>query len=129
MLPNLYIDHLVYRVPDLIATDKFYSAIFGEPTFRNEDALMYQAGDTMLFFTTSPRNPSDPYDKEQPGLNHVAFGVREPSHLREIQDHLNNSSVTHSSIRIDSHGKKEYIWLDDLNGFRVEFYCRPATST
>jgi catechol-2,3-dioxygenase len=127
MLPSLYIDHLVYRVPNLAATDKFYSAIFGEPTFRSEDALAYQAGDTMLFFTTSPRNPSNPYDKELPGLNHVAFGVHQPAHLRQIEDHLNSAAVKHSGIGIDSHGKKEYIWFDDPNGFRLEFYCRPIS--
>jgi catechol-2,3-dioxygenase len=126
MLPNLYIDHLVYRVSDLAATDRFYTAIFGEPAFRTDDAVAYQAGETMLFFTTTPRNPATVHDKEQPGLNHLAFGVHEPAHLRQIQDHLNDAAIKHSGIGIDSHGKKEYIWLDDPNGFRVEFYCRPS---
>jgi len=78
-------------------------------------------------FTTTPRKPSAPYDKELPGLNHVAFGVHEPAHLRQIEDHLNSAAVKHSGIGIDSHGKKEYIWFDDPNGFRLEFYCRPTS--
>jgi catechol-2,3-dioxygenase len=125
MLPNLYIDHLVYRVHNLATTETFYRAIFGDPLFQNQDAVMYQAGDTKLFFTTSPRSDSEPYDKEQPGLNHLAFGVREPRQLREILAHLDNAKLKHSGIQIDSHGNKEYIWLNDPNGFRLEFYCRP----
>jgi|ERR1700677_1033157 catechol-2,3-dioxygenase len=125
MLPSLYIDHLVYRVHNLAATENFYRAIFGDPVFKNEEAVMYQAEDTKLFFTTTPRNSSIAYDKEQPGLNHLAFGVREPAHLREIAKHLDTSAIKHSGIGIDAHGKKEYIWLDDPNGFRIEFYCRP----
>jgi catechol-2,3-dioxygenase len=124
MLPRLYIDHLVYRVHNLATTENFYRDLFGEPVFKNAEAVMYQAGDTKLFFTR-PRDTSTAYDKEQPGLNHLAFGVRKPTHLREIAQHLDISAIEHSGIGIDSHGNKEYIWLDDPNGFRVEFYCRP----
>jgi catechol-2,3-dioxygenase len=124
MLPTLYIDHLVFRVADLAPTEKFYAALFGEPIFRTDDAVAYQPGETMLFFTRSTK-PTGPYDKEQPGLNHLALGVHDPADLRKIEDHLNKSGLKHSGIGIDSHGGKEYIWFNDPNGFRLEFYCRP----
>jgi catechol-2,3-dioxygenase len=124
MLPTLYIDHLVFRVADLAPTEKFYTALFGEPTFRTDEAVAYQPGETTLFFTPSTK-PTSPYDKEQPGLNHLALGVHDPADLRKIEDHLNKSGLKHSGIGIDSHGGKEYIWFNDPNGFRLEFYCRP----
>jgi catechol-2,3-dioxygenase len=126
MLPNLYIDHLVFRVEDLKPTEKFYRALFGDPISQGKDFLVYQIGETTLFFTPSAK-PSAPYDKEQPGLNHFALGVHHPSDLRKIEDHLNNSGLKHSGIGIDSHGGKEYIWFNDPNGFRLEFYCRHLT--
>jgi catechol-2,3-dioxygenase len=126
MLPNLYIDHLVFRVEELQQTEKFYRALLGEPVSQGEGWLVYQIGETQLFFTTSAK-PSAPYDKEQPGLNHLAIGVHYPSDLRTIEDRLNKAGLKHSGIGIDSHGGKEYIWLNDPNGFRLEFYCRPPS--
>ncbi|WP_353073814.1 VOC family protein [Tunturiibacter gelidoferens] len=126
MLPTLYIDHLVFRVEDLEPTAKFYRALLGEPTAQGKDFLVYKIGDATLFFTPSAR-PSAPYNKELPGLNHLALGVHDPADLRKIEDHLNNSGLKHSGIGIDSHGGKEYIWFNDPNGFRLEFYCRPAS--
>jgi catechol-2,3-dioxygenase len=126
MLPDVYVDHLVFRVQNLDTTETVYRALFGEAISRGEDSLLFQAGETKLFFTASTRKLSGPYDKEQPGLNHLAFGVHEPSLLRKILDHLNTSGLQHSEIQIDSYGDKEFIWLDDPDGFRLEFYCRPG---
>jgi catechol-2,3-dioxygenase len=126
MLKQLYLDHLVFRVGDLAATRAFYELLFGEPLYQSEDSFMYLVGLTRLFFTVSLQEKVAPYDKEKPGLNHLAFGVDEPAALRAIGDHLDGSGIAHSGIRVDQYGKKEFIWLDDPNGFRVEFYCRPA---
>ena len=38
--------------------------------------LWYEPGDTLLFFTPSDRDLQEPHDKENVGLNHIAFGVR-----------------------------------------------------
>ena len=124
MLPAVYVDHLVFRVQNLNKSEVFYRTLFGEAISRGEDSLLFQAGETKLFFTASIQEFSGPYDKEQPGMNHFAFGVRQPSLLREILDHLNSSGLQHSGIQIDSYGNKEFIWLDDPDGFRLEFYCR-----
>jgi len=125
MLPALYIDHLVFRVEDLVPTEKFYTALFGDPIAKAESWLVYPAGETQLFFTLSTK-PTRPYDKEQPGLNHIALGTGDPAQLRAIAAHLDTVGIKHSGIGIDAHGKKEYIWLNDPDGFRLEFYCRPS---
>jgi catechol-2,3-dioxygenase len=89
---------------------------------------MYRVGEARLFFTPAPETGLAPYNKELPGLNHFAFGVPNLACLREIEDQLNIARLEHSGIRIDRYGKREFIWLDDPDGFRLEFYFRPAES-
>ncbi len=125
MQHELYVDHLVFRVRDLTATRTFYGKLFGEPAYQNDDSLMYMVGDTRLFFTVCTAEVISNYDKEQSGLNHIAFGVRNPAALGGILSQLNASGLTNSGIKIDHYGNQEFIWLDDPDGFRLEFYCRP----
>jgi catechol-2,3-dioxygenase len=127
-LHELTLDHLVFRVRDLTATRSFYGKLFGEPLSENEDSLMYRVGEARLFFTPAPETNHAPYNKEQPGLNHFAFGVSSLACLREILNQLNIARLEHSGIRIDGYGKREFIWLDDPDGFRLEFYFRPTDS-
>jgi hypothetical protein len=43
-----------------------------------------------------------------------------------IEAQLGSAGISHSGIKIDHYGQKEFIWLDDPDGMRVEFYLRPA---
>jgi len=122
MILSTYIDHIVFRVKALDRTERFYNALLGEPE-RAEHMLIYTVGDTRLFFTTAA-DQADLYDKENIGLNHVAFGIRTLAELQAIETQLNSAGIAHSGIRIDRYGLKEYIWLDDPDGIRIEFYLR-----
>ncbi len=124
LLPKA-IDHMVFRIANLAATARFYTALLGTPTHRTDDNLMYMAGSTRLFFTIADP-PTSPYDKEQPGLNHLAFAITSLEDLQIIEAQLDAASIPHSGIQIDSYGLKEFIWLDDPDGLRLEFYLRPA---
>jgi glyoxylase I family protein len=126
LLRELYVDHLVFRVQDLAATRTFYRELLGEPASEDDHSVMYIVGGTRIFFSVSARKINTLYEKEQPGLNHLAFGIRDPILLRGILHRLDAAGLPHSGIKIDHYGKKEFIWLDDPNGFRLEFYCRPA---
>ncbi len=126
MLPTLSIDHLVFRVRDIPASKTFYAALFGDPVFQNEDMFLYKIGTSTRLFFTKASGPATPYDKEQPGLNHIALGVESLPHLEQILGHLQSAGIPNSGIGIDPHGKQNYIWLNDPNGFRIEFYCTPA---
>jgi catechol-2,3-dioxygenase len=75
------------------------------------------------------RESPDPTTRNNPGLNHLAFGVGTPTALRELVQHLNSTGLRHSGIKVDHYGNKEFVWLDDPNGFRLEFYCRPTSPT
>jgi hypothetical protein len=33
--------------------------------------------------------------------------------------------IKQSGIQVDKYGNNEFIWFDDPDGYRVEFYCRP----
>lgn len=86
---------------------------------------MYQVGATRLFFTCCDQPNPRAYEKEQVGLNHLAFGVPTFQKLRGIQTQLDRSKIPHSGIMKDQYGQKEFIWLDDPDGMRIEFYLRP----
>jgi glyoxylase I family protein len=122
MILSTYIDHMVFRVSALDHTERFYTALLGEPE-RTEGTLIYRVGDTLLFFTTAADHAGQ-YNKENVGLNHVAFGIRNLAELQTIEAQLSNAGVANSGIKIDNYGLKEFIWLDDPDGIRIEFYLR-----
>jgi glyoxylase I family protein len=124
MINPKFVDHLVFRILELDRTEHFYNALFGEPVHRTEDSLMYLVGDTRVFFTVSPESQTGIYNKEKVGLNHVAFGVRSLTELEAIGAELDSSEISHSGLKVDQYGQREFIWLDDPDGLRIEFYLR-----
>lgn len=123
MAPN-FIDHLVFRVAEVERTQRFYTVLLGSPSFSTEDSLMYMAGDTRIFFTASVGPQAAGFEKENIGLNHLAFGVRSLEELQVIEEQLDRAAISHSGIKLDPYGLKEYLWLDDPDGMRIEFYLR-----
>lgn len=121
-----FVDHVVFRVADPSRSERFYTALLGPPRQQNADSYMYQVGDTRLFFTRCARPDSERPDKEKMGFNHLAFGVQTLADLRRIQAQLDAAGISHSGIGIDHYGNKEFIWLDDPDGLRVEIYLRPS---
>jgi len=126
MIRPLFVDHLVWRVRDLSQSEKFYAGFLGTPHERAADSIMYQVGDTRLFFTRCVRDHVTAYDKETVGLNHFALGVRTLEELEKIEDQLDAAGIAHSGIQLDRYGSKEFIWMDDPDGLRVELYLRPG---
>jgi len=118
------IDHLVFRVTSIKTTEVFYTALLGQPAFKNEGAVLFVVGGARLFFTAVTTPATHSYNKDEVGLNHIALGVPALTDLQAISTQLDSSDITHSGIKIDPHGGKEYIWLNDPDGFRVEFYLR-----
>ena len=66
------------------------------------------------------------FEKENIELNHLAFGVRSLHEHQLIRKRLDDAHVSHSGIKKDQYGQKDFIWLDDPDGMRIEFYCRPS---
>ena len=118
------IDHLVFRVASINTTEAFYTALLGQPAFKTEGLVLFTVGGTRLFFTAVATPATHPYNKDEIGMNHIALGVPTLTDLQAISTQLDTANITHSGIKIDPHGGKEYIWLNDPDGFRVEFYLR-----
>lgn len=122
LFPN-FVDHLVFRVADLERTERFYSPLLGDPE-KESDYVVFSAGNTLLFFTRSPRLAQRAYDKEAIGLNHVALGLRTAAELDIVRAQLDAAGITHSGIKMWKDNATPYIWLDDPDGIRVEFWVR-----
>jgi len=127
---QLYIDHIVLTVSDIIRTKNFYSKIFGSPDHQDEYSIMYSVGETRLFFALSygELQRGDKFSPNRIGLEHLAIGVRTLDDLKEIESALNKNDTKNSGIHIDKHSNKEKIWLNDPDGIRIEFYIRPKAS-
>jgi glyoxylase I family protein len=119
-----FVDHLVFFVEEVSRSRSFYQALLGPPAQSGEESVMFITGDTRLFFV--PAQLLDPaFDKRRIGLNHLAVGVRTIEELRQIYQQLDNAGMRHSGIQIDHYGNKEFLWVDDPDQMRVEFYLRP----
>jgi catechol-2,3-dioxygenase len=119
----VFLDHLVFRVRDLARTERFYTTLLGEPPYRTDDRVMYLSGETRLFFTVAEAD-AQKHDKENIGMNHLAFGVRTLGELQAMEVQLNAGGIAHSGIGIDRYSQREFIWMDDPDGVRLEFYLR-----
>lgn len=118
-----FIDHIVLIVKDLKETEKFYTSFLGNPSHLDEEYMAYKVGASTVYLALSDGD-FQKVDKDKGGLNHLAFGVRTAEELREFEKVLNEASIQNSGVKIDKYGNKEFIWFDDPNGYRLEFYCR-----
>ena len=119
-----FIDHVVLVVRNLQRTAQFYGAFLGSPVHEDGESVVYFIGETRLFFVL-PHGEFTMVNKDLGGLNHLAFGVRTAEELRAFEKVLNEADIRNSGVRVDKYGNKEFIWLDDPDGYRIEFYCRP----
>jgi glyoxylase I family protein len=119
-----FIDHIVLIIKDVSTTEKFYSSFLGKPVQLEKEQVAYKIGESKIFFGL-PYGKYKAGDKDRSGLNHLAFGVRTLKELKEYEKILKKAKIKNSGIKIDKYGKKEFIWLDDPDGIRIEFYCRP----
>jgi glyoxylase I family protein len=123
-MKKIFIDHIVIFVKSLKKTDDFYSKFLGIPEYKYKNSISYKIGDTKVFFAIPYRASKRAFDKEELGLNHLAFGVRKLSELKKWSDALDGANLKNSGIRIERYSKKQFIWFDDPNGLRLEFYLR-----
>jgi len=121
-----FIDHIVLTTSNVKRAERFYSSFLGKPLSQDKYSVCYKIGETKLFIAL-PYHPrkSDKFNANRIGLEHLAFGVRTLAELKQFDKKLTNANIKHSEIKIDKYGKKPYIWLDDPDGIRLEFYIRP----
>lgn len=123
-MARLFVDHIVLFVKDVKRSRDFYSKFLKAPLHKDPHSVCYQIGETKLFLALPYRKPRRKFEKEELGLNHLAFGIRTLSELRGIETRLNKVRIKNSGVQIDRYGKKPFIWFDDPDGMRLEFYLR-----
>lgn len=121
-----FIDHILLTVKDIKKTSGFYSKIFGEPFYEDGDSVVWRFGDTKLFFGHPFKElDNNIFDRNRVGLNHVAWGVRTIDELEEWRKRLDDVGIVNSGTIKDKYQNREYVWFDDPDGIRQEFYLRP----
>jgi catechol 2,3-dioxygenase-like lactoylglutathione lyase family enzyme len=121
----LFIDHIVIIAREIERTERFYSVFLGKPEHRDAESVCFKIGATKLFFVL-PYGDFEKTDKDSGSLNHLAFGVRTLAELRDFERTLEDAGIKQSGVLMDKYGNKEFLWFDDPDGYRLEFYCRPA---
>lgn len=117
------IDHIVISVKDLKRSTDFYSVFLGEALISELDAS-WKIGNTKLFLTSPYREGAKDFDKHNIGLNHFAFRVGSLDELQSYEKKLDDAKIVHSGVKVDPYGGKEFIWFDDPDQIRLEFYIR-----
>lgn len=122
-MEKLFLDHLVISTTNFKKSTKFYEGFLGKAKVTQWDAH-WIIGSTKLFITFPYKKSAKSFDKHNIGLNHLAFGVGALSELKKYERRLNKAKIKHSGIQIDKYSNKEFIWFDDPDGIRLEFYLR-----
>ena len=121
MISNL--DHIVIVVKDLFETELFYSSFLGSPIEVAEGTIAYAIGKTRLMLVL-PEHKFAEHDRNEGGMNHLAFGVDSEEELLDVLVRLGKANIKNSGIEIDKVGGKKYVWFDDPSGTRLEFYLQ-----
>ncbi len=120
-MPSL--DHIVISVKDLKKSTAFYQSFLEKSKVSEWDAS-WQLGDTKLFLTNPYKKSARSFDKHNIGLNHLAFRVKSVVELKRYAKKLQGAAIKNSGIQIDRYSKREFLWFDDPDGIRLEFYLR-----
>jgi len=121
----IFVDHISLMVSDVNRTERFYTRILGNPIRQTKNSVAYDAGDTKIFFKTPYDNTSMAANKDQAGMmNHFAIGCETEEEFGYFKERMDETGIAYSEVKADPHSGKRYIWLNDPDGFRVEFILR-----
>lgn len=119
----MQLDHIVISVQNLKASTKFYSSFLGKPTVSKYD-VSWKLGKTKLFLTFPYKKSPRMFNKHNIGLNHMAFHCKNTIELKDLCAKLEKAKIKHSGVTTDSYSNKAFVWFDDPDGLRLEFYVR-----
>ncbi len=118
-----YLDHIVISTKNLSKSSSFYQVFLGKPKITKWDHF-WQLGEVKLFLTKPYQKKPRNFDKSNLGLNHIAFGIKSLAELKKFEKKLNENKIENSGIKKDRYSKKQFLWFDDPDGIRLEFYFR-----
>ena len=118
-----HIDHIVTFVSDLENSKGFYSRIFGFPDHEDDESAVFTIGKTKLFIAKPYLHDKVRFDKDRVGVNHIALYI-DHEKFGELVALLDKGGIIHSNIEQDPYSGNDFVWLDDPDGMRIEFYSR-----
>ncbi len=114
-------------IKDVKVTKVFYSKFLGKPVHEDQHSVAYQLGDTKLFLGLPYHDVrNNRFNKDRIGLNHLAFRVKNFKELKHFEKLLTEKGIKHSGILKDKYSGNPFIWFDDPDGIRLEFYVRTS---
>ena len=122
-----FVDPLVFRVADLGKTERFHTTVLKPRSSEPMTALCTSLVGHLRFFTRCGQVLKTKYQEENVGFSPLVFGVVTVEELQSVRTRLDQARIVHSGIRKDRYGYKDFIWLDDPDNMRIEFYFRPLS--
>ena len=110
--------HLHVAVPDLAASIRFYSTMFGaQPTVVKDDYAKWMLEDPRVNFAISQRGGT-------PGVNHLGFQVDDASELDEIHSRLQaaGGDVLEDKDASCCYARSDKYWVTDPAGVPWESF-------
>ncbi|MGZ5082023.1 MAG: ArsI/CadI family heavy metal resistance metalloenzyme [Usitatibacter sp.] len=110
--------HVHVAVPDLQASIRFYSTLFGaEPSVVKDDYAKWMLEDPRVNFAISHRGGAA-------GINHLGFQVDQPSELEDIHARLQaaDAGVTAEKDVSCCYARSDKYWTTDPSGIAWESF-------
>ncbi|MGZ5062949.1 MAG: ArsI/CadI family heavy metal resistance metalloenzyme [Usitatibacter sp.] len=110
--------HVHVAVPDLQASIRFYSTLFGaEPSVVKDDYAKWMLEDPRVNFAISHRGGAA-------GINHLGFQVDQPSELEDIHARLQaaDAGVTAEKNVSCCYARSDKYWTTDPSGIAWESF-------
>jgi len=119
------IHHVVLTVTDVTRSTDFYEKVLGMQALQSsEDGSVLVDGEGMLCLRRAAREsvPTDRFDENRVGLDHVAFSVAGRAELESMLEVLQGLKVQTAGIEYDPDGQAEFICFRDPDNIQVEVY-------
>jgi len=101
----MHIHHIVISVKDFERSKEFYSAFLGKPRATKWDAS-WKIGKSSFFISPPYSKNAEKFDKNNIGLNHLAFGLKNIRELKRFHSKLVKAKIKNSGIRNNNYSKK-----------------------
>jgi glyoxylase I family protein len=123
------ITHVALTVTDLDRSVPWYQRLFGSDPVLDEDTgpfrhVVFLLGSTLVGLHQFPDPAGGTFDERAPGLDHLAFGVRDRSELEGWATRLEELGIAHGGI-VDAHYGSGLSFRDP-DGLALELFAPPS---
>jgi glyoxylase I family protein len=124
--------HIDLTVTDCRRSAEWWTGVLGfivvhqvrEDTFECV-AMVHPSGMGVTVMTHDATNPSDTFDEQRVGLDHVAFRVADRDELQRWVGHFDQKGVSHSGIIDIGHGPT--LVFRDPDNLQLEFFVHVSS--